>query len=280
MSEKKPFIDLIGKIKFDGTQKQIDENPKGWRAYFVCTYAKKEQLQDIFAYCNKFAWITHDRDVDADGKPKAIHSHFIVRYTDQLTPTAFAKRIYRLVNDEQTIISPLGDKYCAVDYMLHRDAGSIAKGKTLYKESEIITDDIAYFLRTKEEAKAQHNNEEFFADLFGSTLSRREMALKYGRDYAKNATRYDLFKKQVLQEEWERDHLTEETKKETYTDMLEVCEAVVRRTLHFYLPSRQMADDAYISAQIAHEMQNVMLAEKYFTNLENERINDNEITLH
>lgn len=196
------FTDLIGKIKYQGTQSDIDSKPKGARAYFVCTYAKYEQLTDLFAYCERFAWITHDRDVYPDGTSKAVHSHFIVRYRDEITATAFAKRIYRLVQDEQTIISYLGDKYCALDYMLHRDVKSVDAGKTLYKESEILSDDLSYFIRGSSEAKAKANNEDFFADLLDGSLSKRAMALKYGRDYAKNIRQYEQFKKEVLQEEY------------------------------------------------------------------------------
>lgn len=201
-SYEQKFTDLIGKIKFQGTQVDIDCKPKGARAYFVCTYAKREQLTDLFAYCERFAWITHDRDVLPDGTPKAVHSHFIIRFRDEITATAFAKRIYRLVQDEQTIISYLGDKYCAFDYMLHRDAKSIDAGKALYKESEVLTDDLGYFTRGTNEAKAKANNEEFFADLLDGSLTKRAMALKYGRDYAKNQVRYDQFAKEVAREEY------------------------------------------------------------------------------
>lgn len=69
--------------------------------------------------------------------------------------------------------------------MLHRDSKSAEAGKHLYKETDILTDDLAYFFRTKEEEKAKHNNDEFFNDLLNGNLSKREMALKYGRDYAK-----------------------------------------------------------------------------------------------
>lgn len=248
--KEKHFIDLLGKVKFDGTKSQLEANPKGWRGYFVCTYAKREQLTDIFAYCSKFAWITHDQDVEVDGKPKAVHSHFIVRYNDQMTPSAFAKRIFALVPDERTIISPLGDKHCAMDYMLHKDAKSVEAGKHMYKESEVLTDDYGYFFRTKEETKLKHNNDEFFADLLDGNLTRREMALKYGRDYAKNMRHYDNFAKEVYYEEYAKE-VVEEAKNAS-ADWLDICFTVVKKAIHPYVAqSNTKPSDKFLYDQIA-----------------------------
>lgn len=192
---------LIGKVYYEPLK---TEPSKGHRAYFVCTYAPKEEIQDIFAYCKSFAWITHDKDVNEDGTPKAVHSHFIVRYNDNITPTALAKKFFKLAPNEQTIISPLGDKDCAIDYMLHRDEKSVAKCKTLYKECEILTDDSAYYLRTKDSKQQKKNNEEFLADLLNGDKTYREMAVEYGRDYIKNYKAYEAFAYEVHRQEYEK----------------------------------------------------------------------------
>lgn len=196
----KPLHYITDKVIFKGSQEEFINGR--FRAFFVCSYATHEQLRDLFVYCEKFAFITHDKDVKEDGSPKMTHCHFIIRYRDALTPSAFGKKIARLASSEQTEFSPLGDKYCAIDYMLHRDSKSAELGKHLYKDTDILTDDLAYFFRTKEEEKAKHNNEEFFNDLLDGNLSKREMALKYGRDYAKNLVRYDQFAKEVAREEY------------------------------------------------------------------------------
>lgn len=189
---------ITDKILFEGDEDKVTKGR--YRAFFVRTYAPLDALRDVFAYADKYAYILHDSDVNADGTPKAPHSHFIVRYRDNLTPSAFAKKMEQIAPNEQTYFSPLGDKYTAIDYMLHRDSKSLLAEKHRYPTSAILTEDIDYFLKSEKEQK-EAKNKQFFDDLFEGKLTRKEMAYKYGRDYAKNVRGYEQFVKECSQNE-------------------------------------------------------------------------------
>ena len=144
-----PNTNIIGKVDFKGkpTEEWIKEQRP--RAYFVHSYATIEQIQPLFSHAEHYAIIDHDRDVyvagDKAGQRKARHCHFIIRYKNSMSIHEFCKKLYELAPEEAGLVDILGDKYYAVDYMLHRDPASVKACKTLYKPADILCDNPNYW---------------------------------------------------------------------------------------------------------------------------------------
>lgn len=187
----KNVIDVLDRVCFEGSNDQLASRE---RSFFVRGYVSHKDLLSLFSSADHYAYVWHDRD------NKEPHCHFIIRYMYNKTPTAFAKLLKGVNANQNWYFSCTRDKYCAFDYLLHRDQSSIEKGKFRYSESDIICDDINYFTRGGYEALADLKTQAFYNDLVINQLPRHEMALKYGRDYIKNIRSYEESRKLIMQD--------------------------------------------------------------------------------
>lgn len=183
-----PSIDLYQKYKAD---KAVQ-----FTSLFVRTYASTEEVERLLEVLNpdEYAYILHDKDVNADGSPKEPHIHLLLykknhmRLTKLLTFTEQATRVE----------VPRSKKY-AYEYLTHRNDPD----KVAYNTNEIheFHKGDNTFSVTAQEAREQRNLS-MLDDIVN--LSRRQMAEKYGGDYIKNYQRYEAFM-QVVEEDERRE---------------------------------------------------------------------------
>lgn len=150
---------------------------------FIRTYAPLEALRDVISTLDAYALIVHDRDTKPDGTPKEAHIHLL----------AYRKKGHRITLYKglpgNTFVDVPKNKRLAYEYLLHKNHPD----KHQYSEKDILAENPGYFYDvplSPDEAK-QEANENFLEDL--ENLTRRELAIKYGRDYIKNFRAYEDF---------------------------------------------------------------------------------------
>lgn len=189
----------------DMSSKYTDDKYTRFYSVFIRTFSPREEVEAFLRSVDfdEYAFILHDSDVKEDGSLKEPHFHILVyRKTGfRLTPAARAFT-------QNTLIQPCRSRKLAFEYLTHKNDPD----KHSYSSSLICQfhrDGKDTFSLTHEEA--QRNS---FAQMLDdiSQLSRRELAVKYGRDYMLNYRRYEQFASDVAYEDMslETDNLSAE----------------------------------------------------------------------
>ena len=162
-----------------------DKGKKFKKLCFICYDCEELELFLATAQPFDWAWICHDKDVTDGGEPKAIHYHCVVRFENGIRLTAFKKAFSGNVFVEV----PYNDDAC-IKYLTHEGI----EGKYQYPVDDVqkFTESGQRSFFVSKEEYQNNKNKEFLDDL-ENKLPRREMALKYGRDYMKNVDRYEQF---------------------------------------------------------------------------------------
>lgn len=180
------------------------------RRFSIVTYIEPTKLRTLL--CNSlwvqhFAFIVHDRDVNADGSPKAKHTHLLLYTYDAKTCSAIAKIFDRYSKEicaegdlpENTLVQITRDVISHYRYFLHLDDVD----KVRYDERAIVNDNVSYWreLVGCEGLSDSSKNVGFaiFQDVLRGT-STYELARRYGREYIINAKHYHNAVVQHLQE--------------------------------------------------------------------------------
>lgn len=172
------------------------------RNMFVELYCTPDRWTALLAskQLEHYAWIYHDKDVRENGTLKTPHYHLLLVW-NQSVPRQTVDNLIDLTGltqDTTILVERALTKTGAFQYLTHTSKKAIEAGKTIYDQREVKMDDPAYWydlLGTK------GSNDDFVRDLMDGTLSSFDMAVKYGRDYMKNATKYDEFKHRVEYEQ-------------------------------------------------------------------------------
>ena len=147
-------------------------------------------LNDVNAICNDdlvvhYAYIMHQPEADN----KQLHYHIVVKLSKQQTCDYFFNR----KNFNQNVFvkglkKRLG-AFRAFEYLVHKNHPD----KIQYQLSDVVSDDLPFWQSL---VASKPDNGEFVVDL--ANLSPLEMALKYGRDFIKNYSKYADFKRLFL----------------------------------------------------------------------------------
>lgn len=162
---------------------------------FIRTYSTEEEISNLIRCIDpdSYAMILHNRDVNADGTQKEAHYHVLVYKKAGFRLTPFIKAF-----SQNTLIQTARNKTHCYEYLVHKNDPD----KAQYSRSEVVEyhrgDDV--FSRTEKERK-NSQYAQMLEDML--TLSRRELALKYGRDYMLNYQRYEHFASVVRYEDTE-----------------------------------------------------------------------------
>lgn len=145
-----------------------------------------------------YALIKHQPEADK----KAVHWHIIVRCENKTTWTMWNEREFL----ENVIIAPAvyrAGAYKMYEYLIHKNNPE----KIQYKYEDIVSDDKQYWESLKTVGSSTRccssgDNLSFLDDLLN--LSPFDMAVKYGRDYIKNYTKYRDFREIIKRSTYER----------------------------------------------------------------------------
>lgn len=152
--------------------------------WHISTYAKEEEFQELLNYVPHYAYILHDKD---ECEP---HFHILLSGVN-ISANAIKSRIH---SEQNTRFSLMENRYNDFIYLTHDNI----EDKFHYNKSEVVCDNLAFWQLQTAETK-EEKNEEFLNDLL--TLSKFQLAVKYGRDFMKNWRNYLEFAQIVSEEE-------------------------------------------------------------------------------
>lgn len=124
---------------------QKNSNPRKYN-FALMLYNEWENFDEILGnalyQCAKYAYITHDKDIDEDGDVKKAHTHVWVTYNNACTLTALAKRI----GIDKRFIQYANDDKSRIRYLVHLDDPK----KYQYKREDIHSNtDLSFAFRNE-----------------------------------------------------------------------------------------------------------------------------------
>lgn len=171
------------------------------RTFFIRCYADESIWSEYVRGADYFAYIKH-----TDETP---HYHIVMQFENARSSTAVFKgmKLDTLVRDYNVSIEQPVSICSACQYLLHLTPQAVKDGKKEYLIEDVKTNDSGRF-KTYIDAldntdyESKHKNSEFLDDLV--SLSREQLALKYGRDYIRNENKYLEFARGLATERLER----------------------------------------------------------------------------
>lgn len=169
------------------------------------------------ASVSRYCAILHDADKHPNGVPKMEHTHILVVFENPV----FYSGLIRLFNSPEwkevyttsVSVEQVSDKHSSFLYLTHESEKALEEGKTLYPSDRLVSNDLPYFQRwvISDPEQESKTTSHFLQDLL--TLTPFQLALKWGRDYMKNAKTYADFIQYAL------DHVTSDTLDSLPTDL-------------------------------------------------------------
>lgn len=156
------------------------------RSYSFCVVSYNTSVSDILELLNRashYIYILHDHD---DTDP---HLHICLT-TKQ--PASFNTIRNCVKGDQNVFVEELRDKTAMANYLCHEGS----QDKYVYPRSALQSNDLSFWFKDVET-----KDSDFVTDLLECSLSYREMAIKYGRDYMRNFSAYQNFAYQVRLQE-------------------------------------------------------------------------------
>lgn len=155
------------------------------------------------ASVSRYCAILHDEDKHPNGVPKMEHTHILVVFENPV----YYSGLIRLFNSPEwkevyttsVSVEQVSDKHSSFLYLTHESEKALEEGKTLYSSDKLVSNDLPYFQRwvISDPEQESKTTSQFLQDLL--TLTPFQIALKWGRDYMKNAKTYSDFIAYALQ---------------------------------------------------------------------------------
>lgn len=153
------------------------------RKWSLVTYLTTDQLlsrlSQLSGKVTAYAFILHDMDVNADGSPKAPHTHLLIRTACPLN-LATVRRWFAAFDDDgkpiTTTAQVCSDLDSAFQYLTH--ANDLDKYQ--YDRDDIVCTDTSAFCL--DEGAPSDDMAVALADLLAG-VSLRDVAARYGRDF-------------------------------------------------------------------------------------------------
>lgn len=158
----------------------LDNGSRAYR-YFCVSYAPLEFILSALRERSKhWLYCYHCREPD----PSKNHIHFICSFHQWKS----YKQVRDIFSDgiSNTFVQQLISLDRALHYLTHEDDPS----KVQYSSDEFVSDDLSLWLKGSVLSK-EDSNKQFLDDLL--SLSSREMAIRYGRDFIRNYDKYQQF---------------------------------------------------------------------------------------
>lgn len=164
------------------------------RNYEFISYVDPSRITELFRGAIHYCWICHDKDVKEDGTPKEKHWHTVVVFSNPRYESAMFKRARQFSEEHGTnvLVQAKNDIRRALLYLTHESEKALAEGKTLYDTSLLSCDDMSWYNTMIDNGEiGSFSMIHFLRD--NLTCTPFENAIKYGRDYMKNFTKYRDF---------------------------------------------------------------------------------------
>lgn len=163
------------------------------------TYISEETLRKKLSHkdVKHWAYILHDKDKNEDGTEKEPHRHILVTVKANKSIEAM-RRIFES-EEGNTLFKPIEDIQHDYRYLTHKDDPE----KYQYNVDEVRHSTLDYWEKvSKDEETESRSNEDFINDLENPKMTRRMLAIKWGRDYMKNYRAYEAFIRAMERDEW------------------------------------------------------------------------------
>lgn len=157
------------------------------RNWFIVTYNKPEDFNNLLNECKEWAYILHDRDIG-----KEPHYHILAIFEN----ARYFSGVKKLVEGSQnTFLEPVKTSVeRCYNYLTHEEETD----KELYIETEIYRSDC---FNVGGECKSKGDEALQMIDDILNGLSLRELARRYGRDFMKNSSSYLRYASLVAKQE-------------------------------------------------------------------------------
>lgn len=174
-------------------------------SFKLISYLSEESIKECLRHkdISHYCYILHDKDVNDDGTPKETHYHILVTVKQQKSLESI-RRMFDNGSGINTLAKVIEDIVHDVRYLTHMDDPQ----KYQYEKSSIVTDGTDYWSKVAKDQTIDNGNEAFINDLCNPSISYKEMALRYGRDYMKNYRAYHQFAEAMLKDEWMRGNMS------------------------------------------------------------------------
>lgn len=154
-------------------------------SYFILSYCPTEFIKPwLDSHCTFYACIFHDKD------SKEPHFHYFVSFSNTKDPhlllEPFRADLYTFM------VENVRNRKSCLRYLVHADDGD----KYQYPLSSVLSNKIESVERALYQRGKCETSENFLKELF--VLNPYELALRYGRDYIKNFSKYQEFKNLLL----------------------------------------------------------------------------------
>lgn len=183
--------------------KSQDVSKNRYYTHAVVSYASLSELQPLIDTAKHYAYILHDRD-----EHRAPHYHLLITFSLQRSYESVRSLV---VSDQNTFTQAVKTNVGNIfHYFVHATDSAIAYGKAPYDESEVVIDDESYWKKRalsegaswKDEKGKTEINKLFIDDLIDNKLTRKELGIKYGRDFIKNFRSYEQYRQAVYEEQY------------------------------------------------------------------------------
>lgn len=178
-------------------------NPKTRQFSIVC-YCQPQRVAELFTTIRHYACIKHDKDRyeigENIGELKQEHYHLIVVLENPRYYLAVRKMLAEASKEYglgTILVEAVVELHSMYEYILHQDPLSVNNEyKATYDIDDVMCDDVVFWDTVLNGKKTETSNKQFLIDLI--TLPSMAMAIKYGRDYIRNYSKYTDFAYTVI----------------------------------------------------------------------------------
>lgn len=173
---------------------------KRFRNFAVMTYHSEEVIKAVLCSNSSriryYAYILHDKDINADGTLKTPHYHLLLVFYNAMTENA-VKSLFP--SNQNTLTQVLKDKYACFNYLDHKDKPD----KYQYDHALIVSNDLEYWDNLQECGEDDDNCMNIINDILAG-VPQSVMVMRYRRDYIIHRDKYFAVARSI---EHERKHI-------------------------------------------------------------------------
>lgn len=177
-------------------------NPKTRQFSIVC-YCQPQRVAELFSTIRHYACIKHDKDRYESGENigelKQEHYHLLVVLENPRYYLAVRKMLAEASKQFSLgtiLVEAVIELHSMYEYILHLDPLSANNEyKATYDVKDVMCDDAVFWDTVLNGKKAESNNKQFLIDLL--TMPTFALAVKYGRDFIRNFSKYNDFIRQL-----------------------------------------------------------------------------------
>ena len=185
-------------VELTDKQKLLFSNMRGSN-YDVVTYLSEEEILSLLKSIGveRYAYLTHDKDLNADGTLKKSHTHLVLCFSVRKRAT----NLVRLFNTtELRVIETEKQLKGSFKYLTHETESAIKQGKVKYEKSKLRCNDLEYFDNLSD-CELSVDNSLDIVDKINMGVSTRDLVRQYGKDFIFHYGNYRAIAEQIFYED-------------------------------------------------------------------------------